>query len=98
MFGFPPKEYALSALVSLLDETAPRADWMVSGLAVDIFDLIPLALEKGGHVRVGLEDAPFGSEKTNVQLVEDTRSIIERQGFELADAAEIRRSQAIERR
>ena len=46
----------------LLAEEAPGAPWMIAGLAVDIRPLIPAAVAHGGHVRVGLEDAPLGTE------------------------------------
>jgi uncharacterized protein (DUF849 family) len=45
---------------------------------------------ESGHVRVGLEDAPFGCEKTNIALVEDAVNSIETCGGELARAAEVR--------
>ena len=43
----------------------------VRGLGVDLRPLIGEAVARGGHVRVGLEDAPFGCTSTNVALVEE---------------------------
>ena len=60
-YGFPPKPYALAAHLALLDEEAPGAPWMIAGLGVDIRPLIAETVRRGGHVRVGLEDAPFGT-------------------------------------
>ena len=34
---------------------------MVVGLAVDVLPLIPTVVALGGGLRVGLEDAPFGT-------------------------------------
>src|SRR6185369_12613706 len=58
-FGFPPRPYALAAHLALLKEVAPSAPWMIAGLGVDIRPLIDDAVARGGHVRVGLEDAPL---------------------------------------
>jgi uncharacterized protein (DUF849 family) len=89
-FGFPPRPYALDAFLRLLADEAPFAPWMVAGLDVDITPLIPYTVERGGHVRVGLEDAPFGATKTNVQLVEDAVQLIRSVGKEPATIKEIR--------
>lgn len=89
-FSFPPEDYGLTAYLKLLDQVAPGAQWMVAGLDVDIVSLIPRAVMEGGHVRVGLEDAPFGCEKTNVRLVEEAAQIIVNCGAELADATQVR--------
>ena len=50
------------------------APWMAAGLGVDIEPLLRDALELGGHVRVGLEDAPFGEARSNRALVETAAS------------------------
>jgi uncharacterized protein (DUF849 family) len=89
-FGFPPDDYGMTAYLNLLDQVAPGSPWMVGGLAVDVLPLIPRAVAEGGHVRVGLEDAPLGSERTNLQWVEEARARIENAGGELATAAEVR--------
>jgi 3-keto-5-aminohexanoate cleavage enzyme len=89
-FGFPPRDWALDAHVRLLDEVAPGSEWMVAGLCVDICPLIPAAVSRGGHVRVGLEDQPFGSERSNVDLVTDAVARIGDAGGRPATAAEVR--------
>jgi len=91
-FGFPPADYALDAYLRLLGENAPGAPWMIAGLRVDILPLIAPAVERGGHVRVGLEDAPFGSERGNLAWVERARRAIEDADGALASAAEVRRA------
>ena len=90
-FGFPPKPYALAAHRALLAEEAPGAPWMIAGLGVDIRPLIPEAVRHGGHIRVGLEDAPFGTAATNVALVEEAVRLIRAAGGEPATVAEMRR-------
>lgn len=89
-FSFPPEDYALTAYLKLLDQVAPGAQWMVAGLDVDILPLIPRAVMEGGHIRVGLEDAPFGCGKSNMQLVEAAADAISASGGELAGAADVR--------
>jgi uncharacterized protein (DUF849 family) len=89
-FGFPPKPYALSAHIELLAEAAPGAPWMIAGLAADVRPLIGLAVAKGGHVRVGLEDAPLGSPISNVAWVEDAVRLVRAAGGEPATAADVR--------
>jgi 3-keto-5-aminohexanoate cleavage enzyme len=89
-FGFPPAEYALDAYLRLLRDEAPGAPWMAAGLAVDILGIARAAVERGGHLRVGLEDAPFGSQRSNLDWVRAGRQAIARAGGELASAAEVR--------
>ncbi len=90
LFGFPPVEYGLAALLQLLAECAPRAVWMTSGLGVDITPLIPLTVARGGHLRVGLEDAPLGTTRTNVQWVEHAVDAVETAGGTIATVSEMR--------
>jgi uncharacterized protein (DUF849 family) len=94
-FGFPPQRYALDALRQLLDGVAPGAAWMIAGLAVDVRALIPDAVELGGHVRVGLEDAPFGATETNVELVGQAAERITAAGGRLATAGDVRAALAV---
>lgn len=89
-FGFPPQDWALDAYLRLLALEAPGAPWMVAGLGVEIEPLIELAVTRGGHVRVGLEDAPLGSAFDNRTLVDRARRLIEAAGGMLASAAEMR--------
>ena len=89
-FSFPPEEWALEAYVKLVEQVAPGAPWMASGLAVDIMPLIPRVVELGGHLRVGLEDAPWQSSASNVELVEKAVAAVQKAGGEPATAAEVR--------
>jgi 3-keto-5-aminohexanoate cleavage enzyme len=89
-FGFPPELYALEAYLRLLEGNAPGAPWMVAGLSVDVLPLVSAAIERGGHVRVGLEDAPLGSARSNVDWTIAARRAIEDAGGRLASSAEVR--------
>jgi uncharacterized protein (DUF849 family) len=89
-FGFPPKPVFLGAHLALLAEAAPGAQWMVAGLGVDIKLLIAPAIERGGHIRVGLEDGPLGLRESNVTLVEEAVRLVIAAGGEPATAADVR--------
>jgi uncharacterized protein (DUF849 family) len=89
-FGFPPKPYALSAHLKLLEEEAGSAPWMIAGVCIDVRPLIAEAVLQGGHVRVGLEDAPLGTSTTNVAWVEDAVRIICHHGAEPASIIDVR--------
>lgn len=89
-WGFPPEPYALEAHLKLLAACHPGAPWMIAGLGVDIRPLIADAVPRGGHVRVGLEDAPFGTELSNVQWVEAAAQLVRAAGGEPATVAEVR--------
>ncbi|MBI3699074.1 MAG: 3-keto-5-aminohexanoate cleavage protein [Afipia sp.] len=89
-WGFPPRPAYLDAHLELLAECALGAPWMIAGLGVDITSLIPHAVAKGGHVRVGLEDINWGSKQTNTALVKDAVRCVRDAGGEPASVAEVR--------
>ena len=89
-FGFPPEEWAVEAYVRLLGIEEPDAQWMVAGLGVQIDPLVDFAVTHGGHIRVGLEDAPLGHAVSNVEQVRAARARIERNGGTAATAAQVR--------
>jgi 3-keto-5-aminohexanoate cleavage enzyme len=93
-FGFPPAEWALDAYLRLLESEAPTAPWMAAGLGVQIEPLIAAAVSRGGHVRVGLEDAPLGCRLGNRELVEHARRRIADAGGTPATAAQVRKALA----
>ena len=63
---------------------------MIAGLGVDIRALIPLTVQLGGHVRVGLEDALLGSTTSNVRLVDEAAQLIEKSGGAIATPTQLR--------
>ena len=91
-FGFPPTDWALEAYLKLLAQEAPKAPWMVAGLGVEIQPLIEAVVRQGGHVRVGLEDAPMGCATGNLALAQDAARRITETGGRLATASEVRAS------
>jgi 3-keto-5-aminohexanoate cleavage enzyme len=89
-FGFPPKASYLETYLDLLDELDPGAPWMVAGLGLDIRPLIAPAVARGGHIRVGLEDRPWGVRETNRALVEEAVRLVQAAGGQPASPAEVR--------
>ena len=90
--GFPPKAYALAAYLALLEEEAGSAPWMIAGVCVNIRPLIGETVARGGHVRVGLEDAPLGIPAGNLALVEEAIRMVRDHGGEPASPAEMRQA------
>lgn len=91
-FGLPPEKWALECYLKLLEREAPSAPWMVAGLGVRVEGLIDETVRLGGHVRVGLEDAPMGTQIGNLELTQDAARRISAAGGHLATAAEVRKS------
>ena len=86
LFGVPPIAEALALYLALLDGVSlPFAVAVIGGSLLDS-PLAEAALERGGHLRVGLEDEP-GAE-SNPALVERARALCERRGRRLATPAE----------
>lgn len=89
-WGFPPAPYAVEAYARLLADCAPGADVMLAGLGVDLAPLLPAALDKGLHLRVGLEDARLGTDATNRELVQACVRSVMAAGCRPATVAEVR--------
>lgn len=89
-YGFPPRAYALDAYLALLQECHAGAPWMVAGLQVDLGPIFEATLAKGGHIRVGLEDAPFNSSLGNLAQTEAAATRIKNAGYSLGTAKELR--------
>jgi 3-keto-5-aminohexanoate cleavage enzyme len=92
--GFPPRAYALAAYLALLQEEAPSAPWMIAAVNADLRPLFADTIDRGGHIRVGLEDAPLGTTTTNLALVEEAVRIVRQHGAEPASPAELRQALA----
>jgi uncharacterized protein (DUF849 family) len=90
LFGLAPSRRGLEFYAAHLDETAPGAPRMLSGLDANIDALIEPALALGFHIRTGLEDAPFGTDVANAEIVAAAARRIEQAGLALASPDEIR--------
>ena len=86
-FGLPPTPTALAAYLELLGDCP--VPWAVAVIGGDVIEsgMARLALERGGHLRVGLEDYAGARQPRNVELVEEAAALVRRAGREVADTA-----------
>lgn len=87
-FGLPPTEHALLAYLDMLEGT--QLPWSVSVWGGDLLatPVARLALERGGHLHVGLEEFHVpGRQPTNVELIEEAVALCEEVGRPVADCA-----------
>jgi uncharacterized protein (DUF849 family) len=74
-FGLPPTAKALDAYLEMIEGTGLQ--WLAAVLGGDIVScgMAKLAIERGGHVRVGLEDYAGPGTPTNVELVQQVTAL-----------------------
>ncbi|MCH2171537.1 3-keto-5-aminohexanoate cleavage protein [Myxococcota bacterium] len=88
-FGLPPTENALAAYLDMLDGT--DLPWSVSVWGGDLLEtpVARMALERGGHLHVGIEEH-FSPERkpTNEELVAEAAELCAKVGRPLATSAE----------
>lgn len=91
-FGLPATDWALDTYLRLLGD-AP-IPWMVGVPGGDVVEsgLAELAMERGGHVRVGLEDYGGPRKPTNAALVAEVVTMAAKFGRPLATCDETRQA------
>jgi uncharacterized protein (DUF849 family) len=86
-FGLPPTVAGLDAYLAMLAGTG--LPWMVGVIGGDVSEtLAALAIERGGHVRVGREDYVGPQQPRNAELVRVIVAMAERHGRRVATPAE----------
>jgi uncharacterized protein (DUF849 family) len=86
-FGLPPTTASLDAYLAMLAGTG--LPWMVGVIGGDVATtLAELAIARGGHVRVGLEDYAGPAAPRNAELVAAIVRMAERAGRRVATPAE----------
>jgi 3-keto-5-aminohexanoate cleavage enzyme len=87
-FGLPPTEAALDVYLSMMEGS--ELPWIVSLFGDSVLDtpLARQAMERGGHLRVGAEDAAGRSQLTNVQMVEAAVALAAEVGRPVATGAD----------
>jgi uncharacterized protein (DUF849 family) len=93
-FGLPPTAPSLDAYLAMLAGT--DLPWMVGVIGGDVAassgdaaeSLAALAIARGGHVRVGLEDYAGAGQPRNAELVQAIVALAERHGRPVATPAE----------
>jgi 3-keto-5-aminohexanoate cleavage enzyme len=83
-FGLPPTPTALAAYLEMLDGSG--LPWAVAVIGGDVVGcgLARAALERGGHVRVGLEDHAGPRRPANVELVREVVALAREVGRPIA--------------
>jgi uncharacterized protein (DUF849 family) len=88
-FGLPPTRNALLAYLDMLEGT--DLPWSVSVWGGDLLatPVARLALERGGHLHVGIEEHFHPEHKpTNEELVREAAALVAEVGRPLADSSE----------
>jgi 3-keto-5-aminohexanoate cleavage enzyme len=86
-FGLPPTTAGLEAYLAMLEGT--DLPWMVGVLGGNVSaTLAELAIARGGHVRVGLEDYAGPEQPSNAELVAEVVRMAQRQRRPIATAAQ----------
>ncbi len=90
-FGLPPTPPSLEAYLAMLEGC--DLPWSVAVLGGDVIasGLARLALERGGHLRVGLEDHAGPQRPTNEELVREAAALVRATGRRVATCAEAAR-------
>jgi uncharacterized protein (DUF849 family) len=90
-FGLPPTELSLEAYLAMLDGT--DLPWSVAVLGGDVIEsgLARIALERGGHVRVGLEDYAGPDRPSNEELVREVVRLAKKVGRPVATCTDAAR-------
>jgi 3-keto-5-aminohexanoate cleavage enzyme len=90
-FGLPPTAAALDVYLSMLDGTG--LPWAVAVLGGNVGEtgLARAALERGGHVRVGLEDYAGARAPSNEELVREVVNLVAQVGRPVATCEEAAR-------
>jgi len=90
-FGLPPTRLSLEAYLAMLEGT--NLQWAVAVIGGDVLssEVARLALERGGHLRVGLEDYAGSGTPSNVELVRAAVTLARAVGRPVADCKEAAR-------
>ena len=87
-FGLPPTVRALDAYLEMLEGSS--LPWAVAVLGGDVVEsgIARLALERGGHIRVGLEDFGGPRKPRNAELVAEVFALARKLGRRVAGSRE----------
>jgi uncharacterized protein (DUF849 family) len=87
-FGLPPTRKALDAYLEMLEGS--HLPWAVAVVGGDVVatGIAETALERGGHLRVGLEDYAGPRQPRNVELVDEAVAVAARVGRPIASSRE----------
>jgi len=87
-FGLPPTRAALDAYVEMLEGSGLPWSVAVPGGDVVRSGLARFALERGGHLRIGIEDYAGGRMPTNIELLDEAVTLCHEMGRPPATCAQ----------
>lgn len=96
-FGIPASEASLVAYLEMLGDCELPFSVAIPGGDLLSNDVAGLALERGGHLRVGLEDHAGPGQPTNVEILERAAKLCSEVGRPLARPAEAARLMKVAR-
>ncbi len=88
-------------LLHMVESLPAGSTWTLSAIGPSQFNLIPLAIALGGHVRTGLEDVvefPKGHKVSNAELVQRCVDIAKAIGREIATPEEAAKMMSVEKK
>ena len=87
--GLPPTARALDAYLEMIMLAGCELPWSVAVMGGDLFEtpVARLALERGGHLHVGLEDHLGSEQPTNEELVRRAIALCNEVGRPVASCA-----------
>jgi 3-keto-5-aminohexanoate cleavage enzyme len=90
--GNPGTVRGLESMIDFIPEN-PHFEWTVMCVGGNLFPLVGAALERGGHIAIGLGDYPYSQLGTprNAELVERVALMVRQVGREVATPTEARR-------
>jgi 3-keto-5-aminohexanoate cleavage enzyme len=93
-WGLPATEKGVAAYREMMQLTGSKLPWAVTVMGGDVTatGLSKLAIDQGGHIRLGLEDYCGPRQPRNIELVEEVVALARKAGRPLAttqQAAEI---------
>jgi uncharacterized protein (DUF849 family) len=88
LFGMPPRKSSLDLYLEMLGDVA--LPWSIAVVSGDPWDgdVARHALERGGHLRVGLEDYAGDRAPSNLELVEEAVALCAEVGRPVASPQE----------
>jgi 3-keto-5-aminohexanoate cleavage enzyme len=84
-FSMNPTRKAFDAYVEMMEGSGLTWSVAIPGGDVTASGMARLAIEQGGHVRVGLEDHASDAKPTNAQLVAEVVALARQLGRPVAD-------------
>jgi len=86
IWGLPPTATSIDAYLEMMDQAGLDLPWAVTTIGGDVTanGLSELAIRRGGHIRLGLEDFGGPRQPRNAELIEEVTAIARKHGRAIA--------------